>query len=88
MNETRWGIWCVELGAWCKGQDGRPETFASKPAADESARYWQDENERHVTGRHCNPFDDWKRIEPLHYEARTFVEQPGTASSAVAASGA
>jgi len=87
MSELRWGIWCIELCAWCTGADHRPETFASQQTADEAASDWQQENERHVAAKHVNPFDGWKRIEPLRYEARRFEERP-QASASLAASGA
>ncbi len=76
-----WGIWCIELCAWCI-HDGAPITHRSERVARDTAAAWQDENSWQVAhgirparaGVHDSFVGDGCMV-PLNYEARPYTER-------------
>lgn len=80
-----WGVWCVELEAWCLGLDGgdKPQTFTSEQQAKDHAVWWKTENDDMVARRvrparagvHIPLIGDGCMI-PLTYQARAYTSDP------------
>jgi hypothetical protein len=74
-----WGVWCVELEAWCMGSDDKPWTFTSEQQAKNAAVIWKAENDDLVARRvrparagvHIPLIGDGCMV-PLTYQARAY----------------
>jgi hypothetical protein len=67
-----WGIWCVELHAWCRNIDGKPDTYTFQSIAQLKAFDWREENAWQAAHGVWDRFAN-RRIMLWTYEVRPYV---------------